>query len=134
MFAGDELAFSRASLFREEPAVRLRKAAIEGNVHAVKRLIKKVPNMQCPDPENGWFVLILPYSTRPVRLSHRAYHFSRETRRGEPLHMLKKYTFNCFFLAHRTVLMYAARYGHVELVNFLLENEHEDKAISVVRW
>ncbi|RUS25993.1 hypothetical protein BC938DRAFT_471371 [Jimgerdemannia flammicorona] len=46
MFAGDELAFSRASLFREEPAVRLRKAAIEGNVHAVKRLIKKVPNMQ----------------------------------------------------------------------------------------
>jgi len=84
MIAGAEIAFSRASLFREEPAVRLRKAAIEGNVYAVKRLIKKVPNIQCPDSENGW-----------------------------------------------TILMYAARHGHIQLVKFLLENEHEDKAISV---
>lgn len=33
---------------------------------------------------------------------------------------------------HSTTLMYAARYGHVDLVELLLELGHEEEVISVV--
>ncbi|KAL0092152.1 ankyrin repeat-containing domain protein [Phycomyces blakesleeanus] len=76
--------FQRAATGRETPAVRLRQAAIDGNIPAVKRLIKKVPNIQNPDPSNNY-----------------------------------------------TTLMYAARHGHVELVELLLNMNHEEEVISV---
>ncbi|KAL1931138.1 hypothetical protein VTP01DRAFT_10275 [Rhizomucor pusillus] len=74
----------RIAIVRESPAVRLQKAAQEGNIAAVKRLAKKVSNIQNPDPETGY-----------------------------------------------TTLMYAARYGHVDLVEWLLEIGHEEEVISV---
>ncbi|KAI9306043.1 hypothetical protein BJ944DRAFT_264182 [Cunninghamella echinulata] len=43
----------RAAFVRESPSLRLRKAAIDGNIAAVKRLVKMVPNIQNVDPENG---------------------------------------------------------------------------------
>ncbi|KAI9025983.1 ankyrin repeat-containing domain protein [Phycomyces nitens] len=76
--------FPRAATGRESPAVRLRQAAIDGNIPAVKRLIKKVQNIQNPDPSNNY-----------------------------------------------TTLMYAARHGHVELVELLLNMDHEEEVISV---
>ena len=33
---------------------------------------------------------------------------------------------------HSTTLMYAARYGHVELVDLLLDMGHEEEVISMV--
>ncbi|KAI8050661.1 ankyrin repeat-containing domain protein [Gilbertella persicaria] len=74
----------RAAIIRDTPSVRLRKAAQEGNIAAVKRLLKKVSNIQNPDPETGY-----------------------------------------------TTLMYAARYGHVDLVELLLELGHEEEVISM---
>lgn len=65
----------RAAIVRESPSLRLRKASIgecfrktdenqltesyvslyliDGNIAAVRRLIKMVPNIQNPDPDNG---------------------------------------------------------------------------------
>ncbi|KAI8360821.1 ankyrin repeat-containing domain protein [Blakeslea trispora] len=74
----------RAAIIRETPSVRLRKAAQEGNIAAVKRLLKKVSNIQNPDPKTGY-----------------------------------------------TTMMYATRYGHVELVELLLEQGHEEEVISM---
>ncbi|CEG69857.1 hypothetical protein RMATCC62417_05854 [Rhizopus microsporus] len=74
----------RAAVIRDTAAVRLRKAAQEGNLAAVKRLVKKVVNIQNPDPENGY-----------------------------------------------TTLMYAAKCGHVNVVEYLLEIGHEEEVISV---
>ncbi|KAI7897841.1 ankyrin repeat-containing domain protein [Cokeromyces recurvatus] len=74
----------RAAVIRDSPSIRLRRAVKEGNIAAVKRLLKKVTNIQNPDPETG-----------------------------------------C------TTLMYAAQYGHVELVELLLELGHEEEVISV---
>ncbi|KAJ8654170.1 hypothetical protein O0I10_010118 [Lichtheimia ornata] len=74
----------RHGIVRESPSIRLQKAAKDGNIAAVKRLLKKVPNIQNPDPETGY-----------------------------------------------TTLMYAARYGHVDLVDLLLEMGHEEEVISV---
>ncbi|KAI8099807.1 ankyrin repeat-containing domain protein [Halteromyces radiatus] len=74
----------RAAIVRESPSLRLRKAAIEGNIAAVKRLIKMVPNIQNPDPDNGY-----------------------------------------------TTLMYAAKYGHLDIVHLLLEMGHEEEVISM---
>ncbi|CAO3610916.1 unnamed protein product [Mucor hiemalis] len=74
----------RAAIIRDTPAKRLRKAAKEGNIAAVKRLLKKVSNIQNPDPETG-----------------------------------------C------TTLMYASQYGHVDLVELLLNLGHEEEVISV---
>ncbi|OBZ90615.1 Target of rapamycin complex 2 subunit AVO2 [Choanephora cucurbitarum] len=74
----------RAAIIRETPSVRLRKAAQEGNIAAVKRLLKKVSNIQNPDPKTGY-----------------------------------------------TTMMYAARHGHVELVELLLEQGHEEEVISM---
>ncbi|KAI8636411.1 ankyrin repeat-containing domain protein [Parasitella parasitica] len=74
----------RAAIIRDTPSVRLRKAAKEGNIAAVKRLLRKVSNIQNPDPETG-----------------------------------------C------TTLMYATQYGHVDLVELLLELGHEEEVISV---
>ncbi|KAI9485377.1 MAG: ankyrin repeat-containing domain protein [Benjaminiella poitrasii] len=48
----------RAAIIRDTPSVRLRKAAKEGNVAAVKRLLKKVFNIQNPDPETGCTTLM----------------------------------------------------------------------------
>ncbi|CEI90684.1 hypothetical protein RMCBS344292_05001 [Rhizopus microsporus] len=75
----------RAAVIRDTAAVRLRKAAQEGNLAAVKRLVKKVVNIQNPDPENGY-----------------------------------------------TTLMYAAKCGHVNVVEYLLEIGHEEEVISVI--
>ncbi|CAO3587637.1 unnamed protein product [Absidia cylindrospora] len=69
----------RAAIVREGPSLQLRKAAI-----AVRRLIKMVPNIQNPDPDNGY-----------------------------------------------TTLMLAAQYGHINLVNLLLEMGHEEEVISM---
>ncbi|KAL7316131.1 Target of rapamycin complex 2 subunit avo2 [Mucor circinelloides] len=74
----------RAAIIRDTPSVRLRKAAKEGNIAAVKRLLRKVSNIQNPDPETG-----------------------------------------C------TTLMYATQFGHVDLVELLLELGHEEEVISV---
>ncbi|ORZ16931.1 ankyrin repeat-containing domain protein [Absidia repens] len=74
----------RAAIVREGPSLRLRKAAIDGNIAAVRRLIKMVPNIQNPDPDNGY-----------------------------------------------TTLMLAAQYGHIDLVNLLLEMGHEEEVISM---
>ncbi|ORY99878.1 ankyrin repeat-containing domain protein [Syncephalastrum racemosum] len=74
----------RQAIIRESPSVRLQKAAKDGNIAAVKRLAKKVSNIQNPDPETGY-----------------------------------------------TTLMYAARYGHVELVELLLQMGHEEEVISM---
>ncbi|ORX44111.1 ankyrin [Hesseltinella vesiculosa] len=74
----------RAAIVRESPSVRLRLAAIQGNLAAVKRLAKMTPDIQNPDPENGY-----------------------------------------------TTLMLATRYGHVELVNWLLDAGHEEEMISM---
>jgi hypothetical protein len=38
----------------EDPRLRLRRAAREGNLDLIKRLLAKT-NMQNPDPENGWY-------------------------------------------------------------------------------
>ncbi|CAO3680637.1 unnamed protein product [Rhizopus stolonifer] len=43
----------RAAVIRDTPSGRLRKAAQEGNLAAVKRLVKKVSNIQNPNPETG---------------------------------------------------------------------------------
>ncbi|GAA5799933.1 ankyrin repeat-containing domain protein [Helicostylum pulchrum] len=74
----------RAAIIRDTPALRLRKASKEGNIAAVKRLLRKVSNIQNPDPETG-----------------------------------------C------TTLMYATQYGHVDLVELLLDLGHEEEVISV---
>ncbi|KAI8970359.1 ankyrin repeat-containing domain protein [Mycotypha africana] len=74
----------RVAVTRGPPSVRLRNAAKEGNIAAVRRLVKKVSNIQNPDPETG-----------------------------------------C------TTLMYATQFGHVELVELLLDLGHEDEVISV---
>ena len=36
------------------------------------------------------------------------------------------------FENYSTTLMYAARYGHVELVDLLLDMDHEEEVISMV--
>ncbi|KAI7861697.1 ankyrin repeat-containing domain protein [Spinellus fusiger] len=76
--------FPRTATMRESPTVRLRKAAIDGNIPVVRRLAKKVENIQNPDPTNNY-----------------------------------------------TTLMYAARHGHIELVELLLNMGHEEETISV---
>ncbi|KAG2226592.1 hypothetical protein INT45_005078 [Circinella minor] len=76
--------FRRQVIVRESPSERLQKAAKDGNIPAVKRLLKKVSNIQNPDPETGY-----------------------------------------------TTLMYATRYGHVELVDLLLDMGHEEEVISM---
>ncbi|KAI9310649.1 hypothetical protein BX666DRAFT_1166834 [Dichotomocladium elegans] len=45
--------FRRQGIVRESYPIRLQKAARDGNLAAVKRLAKKVPNIQNPDPKNG---------------------------------------------------------------------------------
>ncbi|CAG8827079.1 21290_t:CDS:2, partial [Racocetra persica] len=69
-------------LTSQDPRVRLRRAACEGNLHLIKRLIAKT-NLQNPDPVNGW-----------------------------------------------TTLMYATRYGHDRVVEYLLNNGHEEIELS----
>ncbi|OZJ02264.1 hypothetical protein BZG36_04694 [Bifiguratus adelaidae] len=76
--------FGVGIMFKDPPSVRLRKATVDGNLFAVRRLIAKVDNVQNEDPENGW-----------------------------------------------TTLMYAARYGHAELVRYLLDIQHEEHDLSM---
>ncbi|KAI8140355.1 ankyrin repeat-containing domain protein [Fennellomyces sp. T-0311] len=76
--------FRRQVVVRESSSARLSKAAKDGNIPAVKRLAKKVANIQNADPESGF-----------------------------------------------TTLMYAARYGHVQLVDLLLDMGHEEEVISM---
>ncbi|KAI8577491.1 hypothetical protein K450DRAFT_251929 [Umbelopsis ramanniana AG] len=51
--------FPRSTIVREKPSVRLRKAVIDGNIHAVKRLLRKVNSIQNPDPDTGMTSLLL---------------------------------------------------------------------------
>ncbi|KAI8065919.1 ankyrin repeat-containing domain protein [Gongronella butleri] len=52
----------RAAIVRESPKVRLRQAAIDGNLAAMKRLVKMVADIQNIDPENGYTTLM--YATK----------------------------------------------------------------------
>jgi len=48
---------SRTIMPVEDPRLRLRRAAREGNLDLIKRLLAKT-NMQNPDPKNGWYEII----------------------------------------------------------------------------
>ncbi|CAM0135088.1 unnamed protein product [Umbelopsis sp. WA50703] len=53
------LNFPRTTAIRERPTIRLRKAIKDGNIFAVKRLLRKVNNIQNPDPDTGMTSLLL---------------------------------------------------------------------------
>ncbi|KAJ2962910.1 hypothetical protein NQZ79_g1981 [Umbelopsis isabellina] len=53
------LNFPRTTPIREKPSIRLRKAIKDGNIFAVKRLLRKVNNIQNPDPDTGMTSLLL---------------------------------------------------------------------------
>ncbi|CAG8573690.1 15758_t:CDS:2 [Dentiscutata heterogama] len=127
----------------EDPRVRLRRAACEGNLHLVKRLIAKT-NMQNPDPVNGWTTLM--YATRYghdrvveylLNNGHEEIELSRDFDNNTILMVASQYNFieimkmyitvfpnsvNMVNKQGQTALIYASKYGNLDPIKLLLEN------------
>ncbi|RIA83370.1 ankyrin repeat-containing domain protein [Glomus cerebriforme] len=87
----------------EDPRLRLRRAACEGNLDLIKRLLAKT-NMQNPDPENGWTTLMYATSCRHdyvveylLQQGHEDLELSRD-------------------FENNTILMIAAKYNSLEIL------------------
>ncbi|KAG9292739.1 hypothetical protein G9A89_008327 [Geosiphon pyriformis] len=81
---------------------RLRRAACEGSIDLIKRLMLKT-NLQNPDPENGWTTLM--YATR----SGHAHTVEFLLNAGHEQHEVSK------DFENNTVLMIAAKYNYLEV-------------------
>ncbi|CAG8645408.1 91_t:CDS:2 [Funneliformis caledonium] len=126
----------------EDPRLRLRRAACEGNLDLIKRLLKKT-NMQNPDPENGWTTLM--YATRCrheyvveylLQLGHDELEPSRDFENNtilmvaaeyNALEILKIYTkyyphsVNMVNKQGQTALIIASKLGNLDAIKLLLE-------------
>ncbi|KAI8380957.1 ankyrin repeat-containing domain protein [Radiomyces spectabilis] len=133
---------SRAATVRESAAVRLRQAAKDGNMAAVKRLITQVANIQNPDPDNGYttlmyaaqhghlelveFLLEMGHEEEVISVdnegitvlmiaamhNHEEIFYNYVIRYPECIHAISKNGW--------TALLYAAENGNANLVNYLL--------------
>ncbi|KAG1460928.1 hypothetical protein G6F46_007774 [Rhizopus delemar] len=105
----------RAAVIRDTTAVRLRKAAQEGNLAAVKRLVKKVPNIQNPDPETGYTTLMYAAEKGHVEIVEYLLDIGHEE---EVISVDNEGI---------TVLMIAAMYNHIEfLLSVPVDLDHTD--------
>ncbi|EIE88039.1 hypothetical protein RO3G_12750 [Rhizopus delemar RA 99-880] len=113
----------RAAVIRDTTAVRLRKAAQEGNLAAVKRLVKKVPNIQNPDPETGYTTLMYAAEKGHVEIVEYLLDIGHEE---EVISVDNEGI---------TVLMIAAMYNHIEIF-FLYVKKYKEciHAISKNGW
>ncbi|KAI9247734.1 ankyrin repeat-containing domain protein [Sporodiniella umbellata] len=113
----------RAAVIRDTPSVRLRKAAQEGNLAAVKRLVKKVTNIQNPDPETGNTTLMYAAMKGNVEMVEYLLAIGHEE---EVISVDYEGI---------TVLMLAAMYNHIEIF-FLYVNQYKEciHAISKSGW
>ncbi|KAI8979032.1 ankyrin repeat-containing domain protein [Pilobolus umbonatus] len=132
----------RVAIKRETPAVRLRKAAKEGNIAAVKRLLKKVANMQNPDPETGSTTLLYAARYNNIELVELLLEYGHEddaisvSNEGITVLMIAAmYNYEEIFFLYVsrypecihaiskngwTALLYAAQNGNANLVSYLL--------------
>jgi ankyrin repeat protein len=126
----------------EDPRLRLRRAAREGNLDLIKRLLAKT-NMQNPDPENGWTTLMYATSCRHdfvveylLQQGHEDLELSRDFENNtilmiaakyNSLEILKIYTTlfpNSINMANKqgqTALIFASKLGNLDAIKLLLE-------------
>nr|CAG8537012.1 1240_t:CDS:2 [Entrophospora candida] len=106
----------------EDPRVRLRKAAFEGNLHIIKRLTARI-SMQNPDSENGWHVQFARFGHEQVV----EFLLQRGHEDPEISRIMKLYaaffpnSINMCNKQGQTALIFASKHGHLEIINFLLE-------------
>ncbi|CAJ0647545.1 14962_t:CDS:2 [Entrophospora sp. SA101] len=124
----------------EDPRVRLRKAAFEGNLHIIKRLTARI-SMQNPDSENGWHVQFARFGHEQVvefllQRGHEDPEISRDFENNTVLMIAAQYNhleimklYAAFFpnsinmcnKQGQTALIFASKHGHLEIIDFLLE-------------
>ncbi|CAB4432144.1 unnamed protein product [Rhizophagus irregularis] len=126
----------------EDPRLRLRRAAREGNLDLIKRLLAKT-NMQNPDPENGWTTLMYATSCRHdyvveylLQQGHEDLELSRDFENNTILMIAAKYnsleilkiyatlfpsSVNMVNKQGQTALIFASKLGNLDAIKLLLE-------------